>query len=81
MRIDKYLKISKLIKRRTLAKKASDLQRVFVNDSIAKASKEVFVNDIIRLELGRNTIIAKIMSLNINDAELFEIIEIIPVKM
>ena len=41
MRLDKYLKVSRLIKRRTLAKEASDAERVYINNLPAKPSKEV----------------------------------------
>ncbi len=47
MRLDKYLKVSRIIKRRTLAKEAIDNGRVNVNGKIAKASKEINVNDVI----------------------------------
>ena len=47
MRLDKYLKISRLIKRRTLAKEASEGDRVLVNGLVAKPSKEVKVGDVI----------------------------------
>lgn len=50
MRLDKYLKVSRLIKRRTLAKEASDAGRIMINGKVAKASSEVRVGD--RLELG-----------------------------
>lgn len=50
MRLDKYLKVSRLIKRRTLAKEASDAGRITINGKVAKASSEVKVGD--RLELG-----------------------------
>lgn len=53
MRLDKYLKVSRLIKRRTLAKEASDAGRILLNGRVAKASSEVKVGD--RLELGFGT--------------------------
>ena len=49
MRIDKFLKNSRLIKRRTIAKEACDQGRVFVNDKVAKAGTEFKVGDIIRV--------------------------------
>ena len=44
MRLDKYLKVSRLIKRRTLAKEASESERILVNDKIAKPSKELKIS-------------------------------------
>ena len=46
MRLDKYLKVSRLIKRRTLAKEASEAERVLINDLPAKPSKEVKIGDL-----------------------------------
>ena len=47
MRLDKFLKVSRLIKRRTLAKEASEQERILVNDKIAKPSKELKIGDTI----------------------------------
>ncbi|MCL2620319.1 MAG: RNA-binding S4 domain-containing protein [Defluviitaleaceae bacterium] len=55
MRLDKYLKISRLIKRRTLANEACDGGRVSVNDKPAKASYTVAVGDVIEIRFGTNT--------------------------
>ncbi len=63
MRLDKYLKVSRLIKRRTLAKEASESERILVNGKIAKPSKELKVNDIITIEFGRKQIEVKVLSL------------------
>ncbi len=52
MRLDKFLKVSRLIKRRTLAKEASDAGRVLLNGRVAKASSEVKIGDILELEFG-----------------------------
>ena len=52
MRLDKYIKVSRLIKRRTVAKSACDAGRVTVNDKVAKASTEVKVGDIIEIGFG-----------------------------
>ena len=52
MRLDKYLKVSRLIKRRTVANEACDAGRVTVNDKVARASYEVKVGDKIALTLG-----------------------------
>ncbi|MBR2890779.1 MAG: RNA-binding S4 domain-containing protein [Bacilli bacterium] len=63
MRLDKYLKVSRLIKRRTLAKEASDADRVLVNGKPAKPSKEVQVGDIITIIFGRKIVDVKITRL------------------
>lgn len=56
MRLDKYLKVSRLIKRRTVANEACDAGRIFVNDKVAKASLNVKPGDIIEIQFGnRNT--------------------------
>lgn len=55
MRLDKFLKNSRLIKRRTIAKEACDNGRVKVNDKNAKAGAEVEVGDIISIEFGTKT--------------------------
>ena len=63
MRLDKYLKISRLIKRRTLAKDAADADRILVNNKTAKPSKEVNVGDLISVSFGKKTIVVKVTSL------------------
>lgn len=52
MRIDKFLKVSRLIKRRTVANEACDGGRVSINGKVAKAGSEVSVGDVIELRLG-----------------------------
>ena len=52
MRLDKYLKISRLIKRRTVANEACDAGRVLVNDKVAKASVNVKAGDVIEIQFG-----------------------------
>lgn len=64
MRLDKYLKVSRLIKRRTLAKEASESERILVNDKIAKPSKELKIGDTITIQFGRKQISVKVLSLN-----------------
>lgn len=63
MRLDKFLKVSRLIKRRTLAKDVANADRILVNDNIAKPSKEVKVGDIITIEFGTKIVKIKIISL------------------
>ena len=64
MRLDKYLKVSRLIKRRTLAKEASESERILVNDKIAKPSKELKIGDTSTIQFGRKQISVKVLSLN-----------------
>ncbi|MDD6604136.1 MAG: RNA-binding S4 domain-containing protein [Eubacteriales bacterium] len=54
MRLDKYLKVSRIIKRRTVANEACDAGRVEVNGRIARASYDVKVGDVIKISLGNN---------------------------
>ena len=56
MRLDKYLKVSRLIKRRTVANEACDAGRVLVNGKVARASYDVKVGDVIGLSLGMREI-------------------------
>lgn len=63
MRLDKYLKVSRLIKRRTLAKEASEAERVYVNNTPSKPSKEVKIGDLIKIQFGRKIIEVKVTSL------------------
>ncbi len=53
MRLDKYLKVSRLIKRRTVANEACDNGRVLLNGVVARASKEVSPGDIIEIQFGQ----------------------------
>ena len=55
MRIDKYLKVSRVIKRRTVAQEACDGGRVSINEKVAKPSSEVKVGDIVEVRFGANT--------------------------
>ena len=52
MRLDKYLKVSRLIKRRTVANEACDAGRVMINDKVAKAGSNVKVGDVITITFG-----------------------------
>ena len=54
MRLDKYLKVSRIIKRRTIANEACDSGRVMVNEKVARASLPVSVGDIIEIKFGNN---------------------------
>ena len=62
MRLDKYLKVSRIIKRRTVANEACDAGRVLVNGKVARASYDVKVGDILELQLGSRSVKARVLS-------------------
>ena len=62
MRLDKYLKVSRLIKRRTIANEACDTGRIFVNGKVQKASYDVKVGDVISIRFGEKAVEAKVLS-------------------
>ena len=62
MRLDKYLKVSRLVKRRTVANELCDAKHVSVNQKTARASYEVKPGDIIELQLGANLLRAEVTS-------------------
>ena len=61
MRLDKYLKISRLIKRRTVANEACDAGRVLVNDKVAKASVNVKTGDVIEIQIGSKSVKVEVL--------------------
>ena len=63
MRLDKFLKVSRIIKRRTLAKEVADQGRITINGTVAKASTEVKVNDELKIRFGQKIVTAKINEL------------------
>ena len=63
MRIDKFLKISRLIKRRTVANEACDAGRVLINDKVAKASANVAVGDIIEIGFGTRSVKVEVLDI------------------
>lgn len=63
MRLDKYLKVSRLIKRRTVANEACDGGRVLINDKVAKASVNVKVGDIIEIQFGNKSTKVEVTSI------------------
>lgn len=63
LRIDKFLKNSRIIKRRTLAKDACEQERVYINDKVAKPGSEVEIGDIILVKFGNGEIKVKVLSL------------------
>ena len=56
MRLDKFLKVSRVIKRRSVANEACDLGRVKINDKVSKAFTEVKVGDIVEITFGERTL-------------------------
>ena len=62
MRLDKFLKVSRLIKRRTVANEACDAGRVLVNGKTAKASLAVKAGDIIEIQFGNREVKAEILN-------------------
>lgn len=64
MRIDKYLKVTRIIKRRTLAKEATAANRILVNDKLVKPSYQLKLNDIITIEFGNKEVKIKVVSLD-----------------
>lgn len=80
MRLDKFLKVSRLIKRRTLAKEVCDNGRIEVNGRVAKASTEVKEADLLTIKFAKRTLTVKVLlvkdSAKKSDAiEMFEILE------
>jgi len=63
MRLDKFLKVSRLIKRRTVANEACDAGRVSVNGKVAKASLDVKVGDIIEIGFGTKNVKVEVLAL------------------
>lgn len=61
MRLDKYLKVSRLIKRRTVANEACDAGRVLINDKPAKASANVKAGDIITIQFGNKDVKVEVL--------------------
>ena len=62
MRLDKYLKVSRLIKRRTVANEACDNERVTVNGRVARASYDVKVGDVITIRFGQKALSVEVLS-------------------
>ena len=64
MRLDKFLKISRLIKRRTVAKEVADKGRISINGKIAKSSNKVAINDVLTIVFGNKTLEVKVLALH-----------------
>ena len=81
MRLDKWLKVSRLIKRRTIAQMACEQGRVYVNDRPAKSSTELKLSDKVHLELGSKALTVTVLLLPLKNvsaqeaSSLYEIIE------
>lgn len=80
MRLDKYLKVSRIIKRRTVANEACDAGRVSVNGKVARASYDVKAGDIVEIVFGERTVKAEILDVSEvvrkeNAAMMYRIIE------
>jgi len=75
MRIDLFLKQSRLIKRRTLAHEAAEKNLVYVNDKIVKPSFKVKINDVIKINFASKIIIVKVTNLiNLRGEMMYELI-------
>ena len=79
MRLDKYLKVSRIIKRRTVANEACDNGRIEVNGRVVKASYDVKVGDVMTISMGKNPITVKVLSIvemvgKENAKEMYEVI-------
>ncbi len=63
MRLDKFLKVSRLIKRRTVANEACDAGRVLVNDKVVKASHKVKCGDVLEIQFGTKSVRVEILDI------------------
>lgn len=63
MRLDKFLKVSRIIKRRTLSKEITQSERVLVNEKIAKPSTQLKIGDLITVEFGTRRLVVKVLEL------------------
>ena len=80
MRLDKHLKTARILKRRSVSKELADNERVYVNGKIAKPSKEIKINDLIKVVFGYRELTIRVLALpkqaNKQDAALmFEVVE------
>lgn len=64
MRLDKFLKVSRLVKRRTVANELCDAKHVQVNEKVARASYDVKVGDVIEIRMGANLIKAEVLQVS-----------------
>ena len=80
MRLDKYLKVSRIIKRRTVANDACDADRVSVNGKPARASYEVKVGDVLDIKFGKSPLVVRVLEVKeiigkAGASEMYEVIE------
>ena len=80
MRLDKYLKVSRIIQRRTVAKEACESGRVIINGKVAKPSNDIKEGDIIEILFGNRTLKARVINITEhvrkeNAKEMYEILE------
>ena len=80
MRLDKYLKVSRLIKRRTVANEVCDAEKVLVNGKVARASYDVKVGDVIEINMGQKALKVKVEQvlehvLKDDAAEMYTVVE------
>lgn len=64
MRLDKFLKVSRLIKRRSVAKEVADKGRITLNDQVAKSSSKVKIDDILAIQFGNRILTVKVLALH-----------------
>lgn len=82
MRLDKFLKVSRLIKRRTVANEVSETGRVYVNNIVAKPAKQLKVGDIIKIEYHNKNVVVKVLLIPANNvsiqeaSSLYDVIEV-----
>lgn len=80
MRLDKFIKVSRIIKRRTIAKEVCDSGKVLLNERVAKAGSEISPGDILEIKFGNKTLKIKILDVKENTlakeaASLYEVLE------
>ena len=80
MRIDKYLKVARILKKRTVGKELALNGRLLINDRVAKASSEVKPGDVIRIEFGHRTFKVRVLEVRDNASKqdalsMYEVIE------
>ena len=81
MRLDKFLKVSRIIKRRTVANEVSDMGRILVNGNVAKPSKQLKEGDIILIEYANRNVKVKVIKIPTNNvsaqeaSSLYEILD------
>ena len=72
MRLDKFLKVSRIIKRRTVANEVSDMGRILVNGNVAKPSKQLKEGDIILIEYANRNVKVKVIKIPTNNVSVQE---------